>query len=308
MWKKLARYFIDKKELVDTISDNDSSYDKIEVINEIKLFIETSIDVRKVCKAYLILGNIGRNRNLFELTNYLITNVVIEQNPDIKSYIYIAIGWQEKTTEVNLKPLVELLKKYRQGKIVDPIINCLANSNNPDAEDALIYVLENHKSEWSIIQANVALHTSGTRKCVPYLAKKLNEGSKDLSGSAFLALIRHADIKEENLFVDQLLNGKNKHSAMEGIFMHCGQKAIPAVIERLKKKTSVKRKTDCNCYFYPDDNEITLGLKFLGRYQNDNNEIQYFFNFLSSKRVENLFDHEKKVLNELLGKITANTV
>ena len=303
MWKKLTSYFnkdkVDNRELIDTIDDNDTSYDNIEVVNELKLFIETSSDVQKVRKAYLILGNIGRNRYLPELTNYFIEKVIVEENPDIKGYIFIAITWQKKTTEVNIKPLFDLLKKYRQGKIVDPIINCLANSTNPDAEDALIYVLENYKSDWSKNQANAVLHTAGSRKSIPFLAKQLNEKSEDLTGSAFLALIRHADNREQDLFIEQLVNGKDKHSAMEGIYMHCGPKAIQAVIERIKKKTATIRKTDCNCFFYPNDNDITLGLKFLERYKNQKDDIQKFFDFLSSKRMDKLFENEKKVLNEL---------
>ncbi|MCB9328392.1 MAG: hypothetical protein H6572_06870 [Lewinellaceae bacterium] len=310
MWKKLTNYFnkekVDNRELIDSIDDNDTSYDNIEVVNELKQFIGTSSDVRKVKKAYLILGNIGRNRYLPELTNYFIEKAASEQNPEIKSYIYIAITWQKKTIEVNIKPLFDLLKKYRQGKIVDPIIDCLANSDNPDVEDALIYVIENYKSDWSIIQANVALHTAGTRKCIPFLAKKLNESSEDLSGSAFLALIRHADNREQDLFIEQLINGKNKHSAMEGIYMHCGPKAIQAVIERIKKKTATMRKTDCNGFFYPNDNDITLGLKFLDRYKKENDDIQKFFDFLSSKRIDKLFVNEIKVLNEIQSKTTAN--
>jgi hypothetical protein len=303
MWKNLKNYFnkdkVDNRELIDTIDDNDTSFDNIEVVAELKQLIETSSDVQKVRKAYLILGNIGKNRYIPELTNYFISKVINENNPDIKSCIYTAIFWQKKTAEVNIKPLFDLLKKYTQGKIVDPIIDCLVNSENPDAEDALIYVLENYKSDWSKIQANAVLHSVGTRKCIPYLVNQLNEKSKDLSGSAFLALIRLADNREQSLFIDQLLNGKDKHSAMEGIYMHCGSEAISAVIERIKERTSTKRKIDSNCYFYPNDNDITLGLKFIDRYKNENNNIEHFFDFLSSKRLDKLFENEKKVLEEL---------
>lgn len=285
--------------LIDTIDENDRSYDNVEIISELKQFIENSTDINKVKKAYLILGNIGRNKTLPDLTNYFIQKVIAERNSDIKGYIYIAIGWQKKTVDVNVKPLLDQLKKYSQGKVVDPIINCLSNSDNPDVEDALIYVLENYKSDSSIIQANATLHTAGSRKCIPYLEKKLNEKSQDLAGSAFLALIRHADKRETNLFIEQLLNGKDKHSAMEGIYMHSGIEAVSAVIERIKKKTASKRSTDGNCYFYPDDNDITLGLKFLSRHKLENNNIQQLFDFLLSKRRDKLFEDEIKVLEEV---------
>ena len=130
--------------LIDTIDENDRSYDNVEIISELKQFIENSTDINKVKKAYLILGNIGRNKTLPDLTNYFIQKVIAERNSDIKGYIYIAIGWQKKTVDVNVKPLLDQLKKYSQGKVVDPIINCLSNSDNPDVEDALIYVLENY--------------------------------------------------------------------------------------------------------------------------------------------------------------------
>ncbi|UAY52087.1 HEAT repeat domain-containing protein [Ferruginibacter albus] len=287
-------------ELIDTIDENDRSYDNVGVIHELQQFIERSTDIKKIRKAYLILGNIGRNKTLPELTNYFIQKVIVESNTDIKGYIYIAIAWQKKTVDVNIKPLFDLLKKYSQGKIVDPIINCLGNSENPDAEDALIYILENYKSDWSIIQANATLHTAGTRKCIPYLEKKLNEKSQDLAGSAFLALIRHADKRESNLFIGQLLNGKDRHSAMEGIFMHSGIEAVPAVIERIKKKTASKRATDGNCYFYPTENDITLGLKFLNRYKQESIDIQQLFDFLLTKRRDKLFEDELKTLEEIV--------
>jgi hypothetical protein len=304
MWKKLISNFNNtEKALIDTIEEDDTSYDKVEVIDDLKHFIENSSDVQKIRKAYLILGNIGRNRNLPELTNYFISKVIEEKNPDVKSYIYIAITWQKKTLEVNLDPMVDLLKKYRKGQIVDPIIKCLVNSDNPDAENALIYVLENYTSEWSIIQANSVLHSAGSRKCIPFLAKKLNESSEDLSGSAFLALIKHSDNREEKLFIEQLLNGKDKHSAMEGIYMHGGPTAIPAVMERLKKKTARERKDDYNCFFYPDDNDTTLGLKFLFRYRNESKDIPPFFDFLYTKRLDKLLDDERRVLEDLMRQI-----
>lgn len=112
-------------------------------------------------------------------------------------------------------------------------------------------------------------------------------------------MIRHADKRESNLFIEQLLNGRDRHSAMEGIFMHCGIEAVPAVIERIKKKTASKRATDGNCYFYPNENDITLGLKFLTRHKPENRNIQQLFDYLLSKRRDKLLDDEIRVLEEV---------
>ena len=50
MWKNLKNYFnkdkVDNSELIDTIDDNDTSFDNIEVVAELKQLIETSSDVQ----------------------------------------------------------------------------------------------------------------------------------------------------------------------------------------------------------------------------------------------------------------------
>lgn len=289
---------VSKPLLVDTIDESDRTYNNISVIDELKAFIETSDDTERIIKAYRILGSIGENCDLTDLTNYFILQAETENNEKIKDWIYSVIGWQKKTEEVDLKPILKTLYKYRKGNIVDPIIECLKNSKNQDAEDALIYALENYTSEFTLIQTNVSLHTAGTRKSIPFLTKKLNEKSQDLVGSAFLAIITLGDERESELFINHLLHGKDRHSAMEGIYRHCGPEAISAVMERLKKKTAIARKSDCSCFFYPNDNDTTLGLKFLGRYKLEHPEINDFFKFMRNSRWEKLYDYEQVTLVE----------
>ncbi|WP_299517362.1 hypothetical protein, partial [uncultured Flavobacterium sp.] len=212
-----------------------------------------------------------------------------------------------KDENVNLKPLVDIIKKYKKGNIIDPIITLLENSINHDAENALIHIIENDYSDFTKIQANVALHTSGTRKCIPSLIRNINHKDNDLANSSFLVLIRHSDERESRLFINELKDGKCKESAMEGIVLHCGIEAVNSVIERLKKKTSRIRKTDCGTFFFKgNENEVTIGLKFLNRYKNKIDNIEVFFKYLEFNRNDKLFEYEFEAL-KLLQQTDYNT-
>ncbi|GHT18301.1 hypothetical protein FACS189429_4580 [Bacteroidia bacterium] len=287
------------KDLIDLLESNLDLAD-LSIIPKLKEFISTSENEEKICKAYEFLGKIGQQNNIAELTNFLIERYTIEKVKNIKDSIHTAIYWQKKDETINLKPLTEIIYKYKKNSIVAPIISLLKSSTNPEAEDALIYIIKNDYDNWTKTQVNATLHSSGTRKCIPHLAKYLNHKDNDLAGSSFLALIKHSDKRESELFIEELENGKCKDSAMEGIVLHSGIEAVDAVIDRLKKKTSRQRKTDCTVYFFIGyENEVTIGLKFLNKHKNVRKDIVDFFDFMETKRKDKLFDYEFETLKKL---------
>lgn len=289
----------DNKDLIDLLESKLDLTD-IDLIPKLKDYIKTTENEDKICKAYEILGKIGEQNNITELTNFLINQYTIEEIKGVKNSIHTAIFWQKKDEAINLKPLNEIIYKSKKRSIVDPIIMLLGNSTNSEAEDTLIYIIENDYGNWTKTQANAALHSSGTRKCIPHLLKYLNHKDNDLAGSAFLALIKHSDKRESELFIEELEKGKCKDSAMEGIVLHSGIEAVDVVIERLKIKTSRHRKTDCTVYFFDgNENEVTIGLKFLNNYKNVRKDIVEFFNFLKTKRKDKLFEYEFETLEKL---------
>lgn len=288
------------KDIIEQIGNFDKSYNNLQVVDELIEFIDTSSEMEKIKTAYLILGRIGENNVGTEIVKFLIEKYKAEKNKDIQDYILSAISWQKKTEDLDLSPLTEVIRKYRKPSIVDPVINSLKNSSNTEAEDSLIYVLENYESEWSKTQANAVLHTAGSKKSIVHIKKNIESSSQDLVGSSLLAIIAIGSEEDEPFFRDQLLNGKDHHSAMEGVFRFGGKKSIPAVIERLKKMTSRVRENDCNCLFYPDDNDLTLGLKFLHKNSNNNKEIISFLTFLNENRYSKLFEKEQRVLDDII--------
>lgn len=292
-----------KNDLIETFEKelnlDDLNLDDLNSITKLKEFIYSQ-NGQNTCKSYVFLGKIGERYNINELTNFLIDQYMTEQSRFVKDSIHTAIFWQKKDETINLKPLCEIIKNYKKGSIVDPIIMLLEKSTNPEAENTLIHIIENDYNDFTKIQANAALHFSGTRKCIPYLMKNLNHNDNDLADSSFLALIRHSDIRETELFINELKVGKCKNSAMEGIALHSSIEAVDSVIERLKNKTSRQRKTDCNTFFFADnENEVTIGLKFLNRHKNSRNDIVDFFNYLEAKRKDKLFEYEFETLKIL---------
>lgn len=180
----------------------------------------------------------------------MIERYFLEKNDNIKSSIFRAILWHKKDKNTNLKPIIDVIKQDKDFGLFDNLIELLKNSTNPEAEDTLIYVIEKPFSDWTILMAIVALHTSGTRKCINSLKTLLNHIDKDVSGAALIVIIKHCDFRESNLLIEQLNSGKNRDIAMEGVVKHCKEEAIEHIINRIKIRTSRVRKITCNTYFF----------------------------------------------------------
>lgn len=277
-------------------------------IDELKAVIGSSNDETLICDSYRILGDIGEQNKIDELTNHLIVKFVAEKNKTIKESIHNALRKQVKNKNTHVKPLLDILEKYKKSDIIESVIALLHNAAaNAEVEFALIKILENSHSDWIYKRVNNCLHTSGSRESIPYLIKKIHHKSNDVAISSIITIIRLGDHRESELFCTELTNGKIKDTAMEGIVMHCGIEAVDAVIERLKKKTGRKRETDCSSYFYSgNENETTLGLKFLHQFKDDRKDITDFFLYLLNKRKDKLFDYEIAILNEVINDKTVN--
>jgi len=270
------------------------------LVKKLLNFISYSNNEKKISEAYLYLGKIGKENNLPELTNLLIDRYFLEQNEKIRFDIFVAIKWHKKDNNTNLKPIIDRIKQGKDFGIIENLIELLENSTNPDAEDTLIYVIEKPFSDWTLLMAIVALHTSGTRKCINALSSLLNHTDKDVAGAALIAIIIHCDFRESNLLIEQLSSGKDRDIAMEGIVKHCKEEAVEHIIKRIKTRTSRVRNIACNTYFYEgEESEITIGLKFLNKYKNTNTNIDVFYNFLLEKRKDKLLENELKVLMDL---------
>ncbi|QIH39237.1 hypothetical protein G7A72_10635 [Flavobacterium sp. Sr18] len=275
--------------------------DIITEIEILKNIINSNTDDNKVIETYTKLGEIGEKFELNEITNFLIEKYITEKNEDVKKSIHSSIRKQRKNENTKVKPLLLILQKYKKSNIIESVLELLHNSKNSEIENALINVLENNHSDWIYKRVNACLHTSGTRKSIPYLIKKINHKSNDVAQSSLITVIRLSDKRESELFINELANGKIKDVAMEGICLHSDIEGVDIVMERLKKKTSRKRETDCSTYFYVgNENETTIGLKYLNKFKDERKDIITFFTFLLDKRIEKLFDYEIEILKELL--------
>lgn len=279
-------------------SDNQHITNEIDFLKNIA---NSASDETKICEAYKRLGEIGEELDLDELTNLLIEKYVVEKNDSIKDVIHSAIRKQKINVNTNVKPLIYILEKYKKISVIESIVELLHNSTNSEVEDALIKILENNHSEWIYKRVNKCLHSSGSRKSIPYLVKKINHKSNDVALSSLITIIHLGDKRESELFINELMNGKNKDTAMEGICLYSEIEGVNSVLERIKKKTTRKRETDCSTYFYAgNENETTIGLKYLNRYKDNIKEIETFFCYLLQKRIDKLFDYEIETLKELM--------
>ncbi|WP_281631714.1 hypothetical protein [Flavobacterium luteolum] len=280
---------------------NSFNQDIITKIDVLKNSINSSVEEIELIETYIKLSEIGEKFELNEITNFLIQKYITEKNENVKSIIHSLIRKQTKNENTEVKSLLLILQKYKKSNIVESIIELLHNSKNSEIENALINILESNHSDWIYKRVNTCLHTSGTRKSIPHLVKKINHKSNDVATSSLITIIRLADERESELFINELTNGKIKDTAMEGVCLYSGIEAVDNVIERLKKKTNRKRETDCSTYFYlGNENETTIGLKFLNKFKEDRKDIETFFTFLLEKRIDKLFDYEIDTLKELI--------
>ena len=151
----------------------------------------------------------------------------------------------------------------RGGEQIEAI-EALGNSGSADAAPYLIALFSTDtRDRFRQTVVNAALGRVGSPAAIPHLVRFIHSPIEDVKASAIAALSALGDADLTPVFLDALTDRSwvAKWYAMQAIAEHADERAIEAVVERVKVILSRKPKTNIG-----SDSELVYALRFLTRW------------------------------------------
>lgn len=150
-------------------AEKTSNINQFEVLKEV--IEKSSSNIKKVDKAYFVVGQVCRNTKSKKIFEYLMDKISVE-NEEHKLTILISIEDCHKPIDYNLEPIFELLRNGKMEMKTNAAL-ALNHSMNPLTEEILIdsFVTEKNKHLQEMIAST--LGDIGTEKSLPILKDKL---------------------------------------------------------------------------------------------------------------------------------------
>jgi HEAT repeat protein len=177
----------------------------------------------------------------------------------------------------------------------DSAILALKICKDPKTEDILLKKLSETENKYTRSHIRSVLGQVGTKKSIPTLIEFLNKTTGRERAEFILVINKLGDESCFPLFLKELndRNGFVKWAAMGGILKHGNSDAIIPVTRRVKAILSKPRKMKQS-----PKSELMEGLEFLYQYRNTDKSIQELFDWVQNKKLDLLFDREKKEFND----------
>ncbi len=153
-------------------NDEARKINKLEYIDQLKIFIEKAKNEDLKQNAYNILFNIYSNTKETSIVTYCISRLAVEK----KEWTLYSILWNIEClknkipSEINIDNILELTT-YKKHLVRDGALKCLKNTDNPKAEDKLIEIISTSTDQYQLTYANATIRTIGTTKSIQYLLK-----------------------------------------------------------------------------------------------------------------------------------------
>lgn len=269
--------------------------DKLEFIPQLISFIDAENDREKRDRAYFVLAHVAKNTKNDNATKFLINRINQEQDKSVISSLLDRIQYLRKPADTDLSPIFNAIKS-KIWQIRSSAIQALKCSDNNLAENTLIGIITNSKDEYDLIYSNVSLSDVGTRNAIAPLLNLLEHKNRDVSGTALKAILELSNKSDLNVFIEQLEKGKNKFTALLGVIKYGDHSVVPHVVKRVRQLVSKKRAIQIVAD--KGKTEVIFALDFLLNYTKESTEPKKMLELLSTKKYENLWDNEKKWINE----------
>ncbi|WP_143306373.1 HEAT repeat domain-containing protein [Chitinophaga vietnamensis] len=257
-------------------------------------FIGSEKTAQKRDRAYFILGHIARNTGNTDITTFLISRIVKEDNRYVCATLLDMIAPLEKPAGTDLSPLINATQSST-WQVRQSAIKALGNCNSDEATQALLEIIENSHDEYDLIYANAAIATSGNKACIPALMKLVDHKKQAVSGTALHAILALSDDSLLPFFTSQLEQGKNKFTALTGVVRYGNESAIAPIIKRVKQLLAKQRAVEA--IDSSGKTEIIIALEFLVRYAPEHPPIKKLYELLRHQKYDLLWDNEKKWLH-----------
>lgn len=303
------------RDLIDRMSQGDFSAARkeakqisdLEALNEVRTILAQSKDSTEKKFCYWVLGDLGRNTQAQEVTDYLIERVACEKTATLRKQALDQIQFLQGASDPEY--LIQATQDKNRG-VRESAIQALGACTHPKAEKALIDLIECSDDEMVAVRLGaIALARIGTEQCKDTLVGLIRRlpRSRAYETSIAASLLGLARIRAGEalpLAVGELGQSRQPFpnwASMLVIEQFGNEEQIELVIGRLTTLLNKKKRQDlAYTITHIDtsfDNELAAGVSFLKRF--DDPRVAAFFAFLHEK-IDSLFDREKDFLAENL--------
>ena len=267
-----------------------------EDISHIKEVIINDKNKDRRNQAYTLLSSLAQKLNEPDLIHFLIKQLEKEKNKSFIGLNLSGISW----CKLRLNQCSDIVLKFAENKnshIKHSAIQVLSlyDSNKKQIEDFLIEILNNSKDEYDLTYTNSTLQVQGTSKSIESLRNVIQENKKsDLLNTGLYALDRIDGANQVDFFLKMLHEKKDafvKSTLTELIAKHSDERAIEALIDRVKKILSRKRTT--NMHYGKDQfPEIVHALRYLTKFESEDSRITKLKTWVLDKKMDYLDETE----------------
>ena len=299
--------------VVESVVDSDDSVswhahreaeavDDPSVAQELDDYLAGWPDKRKRMAAYYILGKVGANTASPAFGRILVAYVERERDRAALESLLRAVADPPKSRDLDLGPIFALLGDGR-AHIRHAAIRSLVKTDSPEVEGRLLEHASCTQDEYDLTYVNSVLGQVGSSRSHRYLEQASCSRKQDVACSALFALREIGGPELLPVFIERLKSGPSavKSYAMSAIERHGDERAVPAVVERVKAILRRRRSVQS------DPSELVQGLKFLCRYRESDERAESVFARTLPRRMQYLFASERAQLNDLLASRNCRT-
>ena len=159
----------------------------LSMVTELTEYLATNPKKDKRQAVYFIVGKIGKNLQDLSCASVLLTLIEKEKDKYALSSLLDRIADIQKPSEMDLKPIYNLLNDKR-WLVRHSAIQALNNTNSPEVEDKILTVLAGSNDPDDLVYCQSTLNRVGSIKSLPVLEKSLKSRKRDVKHSAQAAI------------------------------------------------------------------------------------------------------------------------
>jgi hypothetical protein len=156
---------------------------EVKYIEQLIEFIEKEKNKKKRNKAYFMLYKIAKNIDNLKATKFLIYRIGKETDKYILMSMLDGIAELNKSEETDLSNIIKSTENEK-WQIRHSAIGALKNTNNKNAENQILKILQNTEDKYNITYSISSLYNIGTEKSIPILEKYLTSRTRDIKSGA----------------------------------------------------------------------------------------------------------------------------
>jgi len=233
---------------------------------------------------YFTLGKIGVNTGDRRVADILLKRLEAETNKYTLEMILERIAEQEDVPDC--LAIIKCISDNR-WQVRYSAIEVLGRCKSPAAEAALIKLITESQDKYDLCYAIGSLCEIGATQSIPYLLPLVKHTKGDVRRAALGALDKLGDSSFLPLFIEAMEDRSPsvKYYALLALQNHGDETVIDVVYKRVKTVLSRKRKIESD--------ELVPAFEFLNQYKEQHKKIQELFEWIKTKKWDNLSDEEK---------------